>query len=603
MAKLTTVDVASGYASVAALNNNFALIEVALENTVSRDGTIPNQMEADLDLNGNALLNIGTLDVTSLSVDSLTIGGSVVVPTGTVYSALPAQATFAGKYLKTDGTNATWQSVSANAGINVKDAPYSAVGDGVADDTAAIQAAITAGGQNATIIYPAGTYLITTSITLQPQQHHVGYGAIFAVNNGVVAFARTTDGWPGRIKFSNIRFQGTATTGKAISITNNTPFVEIENCYFSGFSEAVLLDGSYCSSIKDSYFSYNLYGVTLLNATHSTSLSNCLFDGNTYTGLAIGGDPVAGNRNSSPTHNITTIGCAFQTGQYGVWAEECYELQMLNTYHEANTISDLKLGVADAGTYARACYNFTIDGWQSSSACASGVNIDAAHAVAGNFESLAFNVGTSTTATVLTIDGWCDRIYVDYHQVQTVTPTLTVPFNFVGASASKVTVSYNGATTYPRALEAIKFGTQAATPEKIYSGYNGGRPALRLESLGANQDMIVQVEDTEDHVDSAGTVGLRIDHLNNAVTFGYTARPVTDNTYYSGTPLLRWAQTYSAYYYMGAGSTFITSGTGSPEGVVTAPIGSIFTRTDAPSAITCLYVKTSGAGNTGWTAK
>jgi len=50
-------------------------------------------MEADLDLNGNALLNIGTLDVISLSVDSLTIGGSVVVPTGTVYSALPAQAT------------------------------------------------------------------------------------------------------------------------------------------------------------------------------------------------------------------------------------------------------------------------------------------------------------------------------------------------------------------------------------------------------------------------------------------------------------------------------------------------------------------------------
>jgi hypothetical protein len=46
----------------------------------------------------------------------------------------------------------------------------------------------------------------------------------------------------------------------------------------------------------------------------------------------------------------------------------------------------------------------------------------------------------------------------------------------------------------------------------------------------------------------------------------------------------------------------ITTGTGSPEGVVTAPIGSLFLRLDG-GATTTLYVKTSGTGNTGWTAK
>lgn len=45
-----------------------------------------------------------------------------------------------------------------------------------------------------------------------------------------------------------------------------------------------------------------------------------------------------------------------------------------------------------------------------------------------------------------------------------------------------------------------------------------------------------------------------------------------------------------------------TSGTGTPEGAVTAPIGSLFTRTDG-GANTTLYVKESGAGNTGWIAK
>jgi hypothetical protein len=45
-----------------------------------------------------------------------------------------------------------------------------------------------------------------------------------------------------------------------------------------------------------------------------------------------------------------------------------------------------------------------------------------------------------------------------------------------------------------------------------------------------------------------------------------------------------------------------SSGSGSPEGVKTAPIGSLYTRTDG-GAGTTLYVKESGTGNTGWVAK
>jgi hypothetical protein len=50
------------------------------------------------------------------------------------------------------------------------------------------------------------------------------------------------------------------------------------------------------------------------------------------------------------------------------------------------------------------------------------------------------------------------------------------------------------------------------------------------------------------------------------------------------------------------GRPLITEGLGSPEGVVPAPIGSLFIRTDG-AASTVLYVKESGAGNTGWMAK
>jgi hypothetical protein len=46
----------------------------------------------------------------------------------------------------------------------------------------------------------------------------------------------------------------------------------------------------------------------------------------------------------------------------------------------------------------------------------------------------------------------------------------------------------------------------------------------------------------------------------------------------------------------------INVGTGSPEGVVTAPIGSLYLRTDG-GAGTSLYVKQTGTGNTGWVGK
>jgi len=50
---------------------------------------------------------------------------------------------------------------------------------------------------------------------------------------------------------------------------------------------------------------------------------------------------------------------------------------------------------------------------------------------------------------------------------------------------------------------------------------------------------------------------------------------------------------------VGAG---MSNGNGTPEGAITAPIGSLFTRLDG-GASTTLYVKESGTGDTGWVAK
>lgn len=44
------------------------------------------------------------------------------------------------------------------------------------------------------------------------------------------------------------------------------------------------------------------------------------------------------------------------------------------------------------------------------------------------------------------------------------------------------------------------------------------------------------------------------------------------------------------------------SGTGSPEGVVTAPVGARYRRLDG-GAGTAIYLKETGTGNTGWVGK
>ena len=60
MAKLTLTDIASTQATslVATINANYALIEAAIENTLSRDGTGPNSMEGSLDMNSERIINL-----------------------------------------------------------------------------------------------------------------------------------------------------------------------------------------------------------------------------------------------------------------------------------------------------------------------------------------------------------------------------------------------------------------------------------------------------------------------------------------------------------------------------------------------------------------
>lgn len=59
--------------SLVNIATNFERVETALQETLSRYGNTPNQMEADIDLNGNDLLNINVIDADSLSIKGVDI--------------------------------------------------------------------------------------------------------------------------------------------------------------------------------------------------------------------------------------------------------------------------------------------------------------------------------------------------------------------------------------------------------------------------------------------------------------------------------------------------------------------------------------------------
>lgn len=69
MAKRPTLTtISSGYYSTGQLNNNFSAIETAFDITVSRDGSTPNTMNSDFDLNNNDVINVKTVEASRIVV-------------------------------------------------------------------------------------------------------------------------------------------------------------------------------------------------------------------------------------------------------------------------------------------------------------------------------------------------------------------------------------------------------------------------------------------------------------------------------------------------------------------------------------------------------
>lgn len=101
MPKVTLQEVGAGYSASTDLNANNATLEAAIENTLSRDGTAPNQMGANLDMNSHRVTNLADAtnpqDAVTLSqVATLALGGTIGVVSVGAGTGITVDATVPG---------------------------------------------------------------------------------------------------------------------------------------------------------------------------------------------------------------------------------------------------------------------------------------------------------------------------------------------------------------------------------------------------------------------------------------------------------------------------------------------------------------------------
>lgn len=164
----------------------------------------------------------------------------------------------------------------------VTDPKYGAVGDGVTDDTDAIDATLTAGAGK-TIIFPAGTYKRTTPLDVPANTTIVCHGVV-TINASSVsgAVVNIGDGAGGR---DNIRILGplriTGTADKVMHV-NNAQSVFVEDMWASG---GTFTDGFVFYSTWDSSFHrLKTNGSTISGSCFETQneVNGCYF-GHVYT--------------------------------------------------------------------------------------------------------------------------------------------------------------------------------------------------------------------------------------------------------------------------------------------------------------------------------
>jgi hypothetical protein len=424
-------------------------------------------------------------------------------------------------------------SMISGAYINVLD--YGAVGNGVADDTVAIQAAVNAAVGNQLVFFPAGVYKITDTINLYKgsqlqginrYQGNTAYAAgaygskinflptslknLFEIQN-LPAPAQT---FRSKVSIRGFEIIGDGGTySKAALYLQDSIYNDFEDLNISLFQYGIYHNGTPINNRFVNIIAGNLLTESVHYETGGTTdvYDQCSFN-LVPRGVVLKGSCI----------NMRFVNCLFeQIDIYGMELyKECRTIEVVAGYAEdvpfANTATNAMFKVSYSGTTSDLSTTLKVVGGNFTGRGSGGI--------AGSFLDVDDSVG-----------------------VQLIGPYVARYTNLIKTTASTA--------NYAVACSAIQFNSCTNT----YTDITKVSGVIDIQAVNSGTGPIVSANSVQS------------------------------------------ASVTSGSFVQTNGPTWTSDGT-SPEGIVTAPVGSLFSRTNG-GAGTSLYVKEAGTGNTGWVAK
>ena len=324
MPKVSLTQIVSGYLRASAINADNTALEDAIDNTLSRDGTAPNAMNAQIDMGTNRIINLPTAVAGSepITLDQ----AAALVSTDTVLTQAVLAAFLWPETAEEIAAAVTPANLVYPPGNLLR---YGAVGDGTTDDWQAMEDAVASHPEK--LYAPAGTYWMDASVHTE--------GTRF-ITNGV---SIRGDGGAATI-FKEAKFRcetGTPEIGWTIDgvgfteynsalYFNQSVLISITNCHFDGTgsttAQAIQLFETSKALIDNNYFEENVTGVRLADDNDDPNqwitISNNIFDNNGITTMtAPAGVNITAGRHVTVTGNVFRrfrIGLA-AAGGYGIY--------------------------------------------------------------------------------------------------------------------------------------------------------------------------------------------------------------------------------------------------------------------------------------------
>jgi hypothetical protein len=527
----------------------------------------------------NQVVNNSYVESTSTSVtfmSGLHVGAVVKFVNVNVASADASAVSYEPGFV---GSVATTVEAKLQQTVSVKD--FGAVGDGVTDDSAAFQAAIDA---ESSVFVPPGNYVIGTMIDLSARDFSIvgvkGETVLSAAaDNAIFGISTAGDGEGAYIfglEFSAL----TSGTGTGIYSPSSVQIAwwNIDNCVFNSRLKYGINGPLQSCIITATLFGFHPPTGANFQAVRSVGQLSPLVG------------PYATTFSSCEFARITNV-------DYGVEFQYGYRPVFQNCIFEANTVNIAIIYVF--GTY----YPVLDTCWFEQNGCDSLVKlsldaVSGVDAVLLDVKNTVIAVGTTASARYVrdAIFDFDNTVNANLAFTNNTISGTSCPLSIIDAGAVKTVVAYGNYSTNPLIpmlpTDPANFGTGVVAAGVTSNGL------LTVDHSAATVAVYQR---------NGGTAANTSAQFKGATTSFYHGIDASGNyvvRYNSSNLTAGWGVKVNTTRGLSVDSTdaIWTSGSGSPEGVVTAVVGSFYSRTDG-GAGTSFYVKESGTGNTGWAAK